>query len=271
MKKIALILVFALLVMTFAACGNAKPTDDDSDINPEELLGNKDENPGEEKEDEKIKYDCVYEKYTYNLYVEENYIEITAYDFSEKTVDEVPAIDDAEAEETIVTIDIKIPAKIDGVPVKKIATGAFAKNEVVASVEIPEGVTEIADEAFWFSKSLESVKLPSTLTKLGKRVFAYCPALTALAIPASITEIPAGLCTECTALVDLTFGNKVTSIGDAAFAYCVSLETVNFGTALTTVGAGAFKWCTSLTKATLPATAKDVAEDAFANCTALGK
>jgi len=270
MKKIALILVFALVTMALASCGAGKPNDD-TDLKIEDLLENKDEEGNEEKPNVSVKYDCVYENYTYDLYVDDNYIVITKYDFGTDEEAAGDAATAAEDEEVIETIDLTIPATIDGVPVKKIAKGAFEKNNVLASVTVPAGVTEIAAEAFWFSTSLTSVKLPASLTLLGERVFAYCPALTALDVPASVTEIPAGLCIECTALEKLTFGNKVTSIGENAFAFCTALKTVNLGTSLTTIGAGAFKWCTALTKADLPASSKDVAADAFAHCDLLGK
>ena len=271
MKKIALILVFVLITMAFASCGT-DTTSDDTDIKLEDLLDkNEEEDKGDEnKPNDNIKYGCVYEKYTYNLYVDDNYIEITGYDF---TVDEVEddAAEATEGEEEVKTIDLVIPDKIDGVQVKKIARGAFERNSLLASIVIPEGVTEIAAEAFWYNYALTSVQLPSTLTVLGERVFAYCSALAALDIPVSVTEIPAGLCTECTSLADLNLGAKVASIGASAFAYCTALTEVEFGNELTAIGAGAFKWCVALTKADIPEGVKTVGEGAFDNCTSLTK
>ena len=271
MKKIALILVFALAIMTLVSCSSDKTTDED-DIKLEDLLV-KEEDDGKDDENkpkDNIKYGCVYENYTYTLYVDDNYLEITGYDFTALEAED-DAAEASENEEEVKTIDLVIPDKIDGVQVKKIARGAFERNTLLASVVVPEGVTEIAAEAFWYSYSLESIQLPSTLATLGERAFAYCSALTALEIPVSVTEIPAGLCTECSALADLTLGAKVASIGENAFAYCTALTEVEFGTSLTTIGAGAFKWCVSLTKADIPEGVKTVGEGAFDNCTSLVK
>ncbi len=222
MKKIALLLALVLmLTVTLVSCGG-NYDDGAPDLGDDKIPEN-DDASNDVKAD--VQYDCKYEAYTYNVHNGKT-VEITAYDFD--YVGDGASTAAAKDEEEIETVEITVPDKIDGLPVTKIGSRAFASNNRLAAITIPEGVTEIADEAFWFNDSLESVELPESLKTLGKRVFNYCPALKTLEIPEGVTEIPAELCDECLALETLTIGSAVTKIASKAFNNCIALETVNF-------------------------------------------
>ncbi len=243
MKKLALVLVFALLLTaSLVSCGNTAAKDSDADINID--LGTKPEDNKDNKPDANVEYGCVYEKYTYNHYVDEKYIEITNYKFDVVLVEDDEEKDDDE-EEKIETVALTIPSEINGVPVKKIAKGAFEKSATLGSVKIPASVTEIGAEAFWFCPLLEKIELPAGLTKIGARAFAYCTSLTELTLPDSVTEVSEGLCLENKALTKVTLGSKVDSIGEKAFAYCINLTSIN-SSSVKNVAEDAFKWCTAL-------------------------
>lgn len=65
--------------------------------------------------------------------------------------------------------NVKIPQKIQGMPVSAISTGAFRNCELV-SVVIPEGVTSIGDDAFRDNK-LTSVIIPNSVQSIGNGAF----------------------------------------------------------------------------------------------------
>ena len=67
---------------------------------------------------------------------------------------------------------IVIASEIDGIPVKSIGNNAFADNNDIKSVYIPDGVTSIGEGAFLRCGFLESVNIPESVTSIGKGAFA---------------------------------------------------------------------------------------------------
>ncbi len=84
---------------------------------------------------------------------------------------------------------VKIPSKISGVTVTKIADEAFWQKSTVTSVTIPSGVTSIGKAAFNECTGLTKVVLPSKLKTLGESAFWYCKNLKSVVIPESVTKI----------------------------------------------------------------------------------
>ena len=88
---------------------------------------------------------------------------------------------------------VRIPANIQGLPVRIIGEGAFdgrySNQSHVTSVIIPEGVTEIHRNAFNNCRNLNSVTLPSTLTVLGGNAFDTCISLQSINLPANLREM----------------------------------------------------------------------------------
>ncbi|MEF8836631.1 MAG: leucine-rich repeat domain-containing protein, partial [Candidatus Bipolaricaulota bacterium] len=85
--------------------------------------------------------------------------------------------------------EIIIPAKIAGVVVKEIGTGAFYKKELT-SVRIPEGVVVIGTQAFQ-ENNLTSVKIPDSVKVIGDWAFAVNE-LISVEIPFSVEVIGDG-------------------------------------------------------------------------------
>ena len=135
---------------------------------------------------------------------------------------------------------LDFPAAIAGIPVTVIgASGAVNAEgyEKVASVSIPEGVTEIREGAFRSFQSLGSVKLPGTLKAIGKEAFAYCK-LTKVQLPEGLEVI-----------------------GEGAFASNKISQPVLPGT-LRTVGDRAFRW-NGITSLRLPDSLEEIGNEAF--------
>ena len=102
--------------------------------------------------------------------------------------------------------------------VTNIRARAFAGNNNIISVQIPETVQVIGEGAFEQCKNLESVNLPSKITIIHSYTFSGCEKLKGV-------EIPAG----------------VYHIGEEAFADCVSFESIVIPASVTKIGAFAFR------------------------------
>jgi hypothetical protein len=108
---------------------------------------------------------------------------------------------------------VRIPPRIQGLPVALIGERAFAHNRLV-SVVIPDSVTHIGDRAF-LNNRLVSVVIPDSVTHIGNVAFADNQ-LVSIVIPDSVTHIGRGAF-ENNRLTDVIIPASVTHIGDRAF------------------------------------------------------
>lgn len=110
--------------------------------------------------------DAVFGDYSYKII--EDYVEITGFSETAETAD--------------------IPADIEGLPVKSIATSAFY-GRAITSVTFPSTLTSIGGGAFWNCTGLTSVILPDGVTSIANNAFSGCTELSEIQIPASVTDI----------------------------------------------------------------------------------
>ena len=106
---------------------------------------------------------------------------------------------------------VRIPATIQGKPIREIGFVSFASS-VITSVVIPPGVTIIGDEAFSACQKLASVTIPEGVTKIGQRAFLGCMAIKTIALPASIERIGMNAFAGCSSLTTVTIPGSVESI-----------------------------------------------------------
>lgn len=69
--------------------------------------------------------------------------------------------------------EVLIPRQLGGVNVTAIGRGAFAENEEIERVVIPNGVTKIGAFAFFDTPNLKQVIIPSSVTECGPSAFAF--------------------------------------------------------------------------------------------------
>lgn len=163
-------------------------------------------------------------------------------------------------------LDAEIPS--DG-SVCIIGKTAFAGNENLTEITIPEGITEIHADAFEDCRELASITLPQSLKKLGGGALSSCAALTEIAIPSGVEEIGYGLFSACYHLKTVILPEGVTVVGEAMFKLCSSLEGITLPSTITEIGKNAFDSCTALPSITIPASVRSINKEAFRNCTAL--
>lgn len=114
--------------------------------------------------------------------------------------------------------EITVPAGVTKV--------TFIDMDGLASVTLPDGMTEISICAFEKCTSLADVVLPASVTTIGTRAFAYCSGLTDIPISGSVAVIGNEAYSNCTGLTNVALPGGVTQIGDAAFSYCANLNSI---------------------------------------------
>ena len=150
--------------------------------------------------------------------------------------------------------------------VTNIKSGAFSDCSILTSVTIPDSVTSIGGSAFKSCSSLTSITIPDSVTSIGNSAFESCSNLTSLTIPDSVTSIGQDAFYYCTSLTSVKMGSSVTDIGNYAFEDCINLTSLSLPVGITTIGAGTFHNCDSLTSITIPDGVTTIGYYAFENC-----
>ena len=123
---------------------------------------------------------------------------------------------------------------------------------VVPAVIAGKPVTAIGEKAFAYNQRLTSITLPDSITEIGKRAFVCCTALTSITIPANVQKIGADAFSTCEKLTSVTIPESVIMIEQYAFADCRDLTTVTIcNRSDVTIGSLAFRGCPSLTTVTI--------------------
>lgn len=166
---------------------------------------------------------------------------------------------------------IRIPAEIDGEPVKGVShyedyTVDFGE---MAYIELPDSVTSIGASSFAGCSSLTEITIPDSVTSIGEAAFGWCRSLTEITIPDSVTSIDTAVFRECSSLTEITIPSSVTSIGEGAFMDCSSLTEITIPDGVTAIYGSTFEGCKSLTEITIPNSVTSIGFYAFKGCTNL--
>ena len=184
---------------------------------------------------------------------------------------------------------VTIPSIYKDQPVLAIARNprnkdAFAGNEKIQEVIIPNTVTKISSYAFENCINLTTVTIPDSVTEMDY-AFAGCEKISIATLPATLleyfpkqnlttvvinggTSIPAydGGFYNCKNLISVTIPDSVTSIGAGAFSECEKLTTIRLPNSITEIPAYAFRNCKNLTTITIPDSVTSIGDGAFSYC-----
>ena len=131
--------------------------------------------------------------------------------------------------------EVRIPPRIQGLPVTKIGNNAFRDRNLI-SVTIPSSVTHIGEGAF-YGNQLTSVTIPNSVTTIEHSAFRNNQ-LTSVTIPNSVTTIEPSVFRN-NQLTSVTIPSSVTSIWHEAF-YNNQLTSVTIPSSVTNIEEGAF-------------------------------
>lgn len=195
-----------------------------------------------------------------------------------------------------------IPASFSGCPVTVIAGNAFAYNDTVTEVILPETLTTISGNAFFDCDALKSIDIPDGVVKISSNAFKSCDSLEYVNIGSGLSSFGSYVFFESTAIksfnvdsenpyyssdengvlytkdktkiVNYPVGSEaesfivpegVTVIGKEAFYACQNLKKVTFSSTVTTVDEHAFMTSYSLEKVVLNDGLTTIEADAFSN------
>lgn len=191
---------------------------------------------------------------------------------------------------------VTIPSKIEGKEVSIIGELAFASNEEIESVTIPNTVTKTQYASFISCKNLKNVYFQknSKLSALGGATFQFCSSLENIEIPEGNIEIGQGkiekyeytlpdgsvqvnetltktgyVFDSCTWLKNIVIPEGVVDIKGRTFGECENLTQVTLPQSLRKVEYGAFIRCTGLRNIFLPENVENIVAQAFSGCSSL--
>ncbi len=141
--------------------------------------------------------------------------------------------------------DIEFGSGLSVIPV-----GAFG-GCAIASLTLPETVTDIYYDAFRGCRKLTSVTLPNSVTYLGSSVFAECEALTEVTLPKGLASIENATFRACGSLAKIEIPAGVKSIGSSAFDGC-ALKEIVLPEGVERIGDRAFYDCDELASVVFP-------------------
>ena len=103
----------------------------------------------------------------------------------------------------------------------------YTFRDMIKTVVIEPGVTDIGDCAFLENPTMTSLTIPDTVTEIGSGAFSDCTALKSLYIPDSVTHIRGFAFSACTALEEIRLPATLESFAEA-FTGCTALQTIVF-------------------------------------------
>lgn len=128
----------------------------------------------------------------------------------------------------------------------------YLKGNLVTSVVISSGVTNIGDYAFAGCTEIASVNVSNGVSSIGIGAFFNCTGVTKLSLSNSVKDIGNSAFSGCTGITNLTLPNNITNIGVYAFSGCTGLTNVVVPDSTEYIGWAAFSGCRNLKSITLP-------------------
>ena len=156
---------------------------------------------------------------------------------------------------------IEIPETISGAKVTVIGEKAFAYNETVTHVSLPDSITKIETEAFYYCTNLITVDMSDNVRSIGDGAFEKCASLTTINLPYALKSIGELCFAYCPNLSGIVIRPTLTDWGENAFSG--SLKSVTILDGVTEIHAGAFT-DSLLQEVTIPSSVISIGAYAFA-------
>lgn len=169
-----------------------------------------------------------------------------------------------------------LPSTFNGGSITEIGEGAFAGQNAVKKIVIPDTIQKIGTKAFSQCRGLETVEFAGkpSVNYFGDYAFEQTNSLDTLVIPNSVKTIGQN-CFYFSGIREVTMPDELTSVAKQIFYGSMSLHTVNnlskmtLGTAATNSGESMFERCRSLRHVTFAEGADTLPAMVFADCPSL--
>ena len=123
---------------------------------------------------------------------------------------------------------------------------AFARNEHVESVTIPDSVTHVNDKAFLYCKYLKKIKLSKNLEVIGSDAFYGCENLETIELPDRLQKIFERAFSMCNSLKSIKLPEGIEIIAKSTFLGCARLQKISIPKTVTKIDRWVFERCDSL-------------------------
>lgn len=124
---------------------------------------------------------------------------------------------------------------------------AFYYCTAATKITLPDTITAIEDWAFAGCTSLETIVIPASVTSIGKGAFNGCTSLRSVVfLGTDVKTLGDYVFNDCTALETIVLPEGLVSLGVQAFRDCTSLKSITTPSTLKTVGDMAFYGCEGL-------------------------
>ena len=159
--------------------------------------------------------------------------------------------------------------------VTSIKENAFAQNDQIISITLPNSLTSIGNNAFEECKYLQSITIPKSVTNIGQSPLSGCSGLISITVDKDNKIYNSG--NNCNAIIhtetneliqgcqNTVIPNTVTRIGNGAFKGMSSLYSIDIPNSVTSIGNEAFVECRGLSTLTIPNSVIYLGEFVFCN------
>ena len=153
--------------------------------------------------------------------------------------------------------------------IETIGTWAFAGNNTIRRIVLPDSATVIRDGAFEECRALETVENTTNVKSLGQSAFACSTALKSAPDFPMVEVLNPDVYQRCTSLTNVHLSPVLKTIRREAFAHCVGLLEVDIPSGVREIEFEAFCGCRSLRKVILPEGLRKIESDAFKGCASI--
>ena len=158
---------------------------------------------------------------------------------------------------------VNVPAEIEGKPVVAMAIGAFAKNEAIKTVVLPDSIKTIGQSAFAGCANLERINVEN-VTSFGPYAFFECAALKNVEFNDTIETLPVYLFSECSSLESVKLPKALKALSNHLFDACENLKSVDIPSEVTLIDRSAFENA-GIETIVIPDSVKEIGDYAFEN------
>ena len=103
--------------------------------------------------------------------------------------------------------------------------GRWDPHGLCNAVILKDGITKIGAFSFYSSK-IASITIPNSVTNIGKATFSGCQNLNSITLPVGLTRVEDDTFNGCTSLASVIISENITYIGRQAFECCVLKDVI---------------------------------------------